>query len=145
MRRILYAIIILFLILGSIFIFQNAYINVDNLGKGKLVSVRITDNSCDLTVCSNENHTLEITNSEELKSLESVFFGKLTTNLFGFTKEKGNFDFDFIYEKANIKFSVRIDPAFKSGKIKYPDRERDYKFSTNDLKIIKTITDSSEN
>lgn len=139
MKKILSGIVLAFFALGVLILIQNAYINIDNFGLGKLETIKITDNSCHTSVCEITNQTIVITDAETMKSIESVFFGKISNNFVGFTKEKLNYDFEFYYEKATIKFNVGIDQEFASGKIKYPTKHRDYPISLKDLTLLKQI------
>jgi hypothetical protein len=114
MKKIIFGIVLAFFTLGSLFLFQNAYINIDNFGVGKLESIKITDNSCDTSVCDVTNQLTVITDTLTMKSIESIFFGKISNNLLGYTKEKGNYDFEFHYEKAILNFNVGIDQELSS-------------------------------
>ena len=142
MKKIMFGIVLAFFTLGALFLFQNAYINIDNTGDGKLESIKITKNFCDTSVCDMTNQTSVITDPETMKSIESVFFGKISNNLLGFTKEELKYDFEFHYEKATLEFNVGIDQEFSSGKIKYFAKHRDYPLSSKDVEIIMNILEN---
>jgi len=142
MKKIIFGIVLAFFTLGTLFLFQNAYINIDNFNDGKLLSIKVTRNFCDTSVCSDSDQIIVIADHESMKSIESIFFGKISNNLLGYTKEKGNYDFEFHYEKATLNFNVGIDQEFSSGKIKYTAKHRDYPLSTKDVEIIMNILEN---
>ena len=142
MKKILFGIVLAFFTLVALFLFQNAYINFDNFNGGKLLSIKVTRNFCEASVCSDTDQMIVITDSDEIKSIESVFFGKISNNLLGYTKEELNYNFEFHYEKTTLKFNVGIDQEFSSGKIKYFARQRDYPLSSKDMGIIKNILEN---
>lgn len=142
MKRILIGIVLAFFTLGALFLFQNAYINIDNFGVGKLESIKVIENFCDKSVCDVTNQTTVITDPETMKPIESVFFGKIASNLLGFTKEELNYDFEFHFEKATLVFNVGINQELTSGKIKYIAKHRDYPLTSKDMEIIMNILEN---
>ncbi len=142
MKKIIFGIVLAFLTLGTLFLFQNAYINIDNIGVGKLESIKITENFCDTSVCDMTNQTSVITDPETMKSIESIFFGKISNNFLGFTKEELNYDFEFHYVKATLVFNVGINQELTSGKIKYIAKHRDFPLTSKDMEIIMNILEN---
>ncbi len=142
MKKTIYAIILIIFAIGILITFRNGYINIDNFNVGKLKSVVVTNNFCDTSVCSDTDQIIVITDSDEIKSIESIFFGKISNNLLGFTKEELNYDFEFHYEKATFKFNVSICQELPSGKIKYIAKHRDYPLTSKDMEIIMNILEN---
>ena len=130
--------VIISLILMVFYMASERYYNLDYLGQGKLNSVTFIDNSCYTSICDEGFRELTITDPDQLKTLQSVFFNKIR-DITHVTKEGGNMRFIFHFEKSNIQFSAGIRSGFKSGLIYYTYQRAVYHMYKEDLKFLNTL------
>lgn len=137
MKRLIMIISFLVLLIFAIFLVDHAYINLDQLGKGKLNSVSVQ--CLDLYTCASTTKITTISDKATLDKLESIFFMKTTSSIGAMTQEKGFYDFTFNYQVATMKFNLVIDFENQTGKIKYAAKARDYALTKSDIDYLTTL------
>ncbi len=130
--------VIILVVLLSFYMASERIINLDYLGQGKLISVTIIDSGCNTSICSEEDWELTITDPDQLKSLQSVFFNKIK-DITHITKEGGSMLFIFHYEKTDIEFQAAIQSGFKRGVIYLTHQSATYHLTKEDLKFLNTL------
>lgn len=130
--------VISLVILLSFYVASERIINLDYLGQGKLYLVTIIDGGCNTLICAEEDWELTITDPDQLKSLQSIFFSKIR-DITHVTKEGGNMLFIFHYEKTDIEFQASIKSGFKSGVIYLTYQSAMYHLTKEDLKLLNTL------
>ncbi len=130
--------VIISVVLLAFYMASERIINLDYLGQGKLCSVTIIDSGCYTSICDEGDWELTITDSDQLKSLQSVFFNKIR-DITHVTKEGGNMLFLFHYEKTDIEFQAAIQSGFKSGVIYLTYQSATYHLTKEDLKLLSML------
>jgi hypothetical protein len=136
MKQFFIGVLILTIIIMGFSLLSNAYVNVDNIGKGEVKEVVISYNSCTTEVCPDYEKPIHITDKESLKSLSSVFFTKVTNDFLAYIPQPQLLKVEFVYEQFTLVFDVGINFVKQVGVVNYPAKKRSYNLTKKDVEIL---------
>jgi hypothetical protein len=142
MKQFFIGILILTIIIMGFSFLSNAYVNVDNIGKGEVKEVVISYNSCTTEVCLDYEKPIRITDKESLKSLSSIFFTKVTNDFLTYIPQPQPLKVEFVYEQFTIVFDVGINFVKQVGVVNYPAKKRSYNLTKKDVEILGKFIES---
>jgi hypothetical protein len=125
-------VVIVFLITFAAFTF----FNFDHLTSGKLRKVEVV---LEDTNTNTLNTLITFTDSQDLRDLTSIFFGKFNESIFGDTADDSLLSVVFTFEKKDVEFKVFSSTEAGQKKYtysKYPDRKMRFSFSSNQGKRL---------
>ena len=112
--------------------------NFDHLGQGKLLSVEIKEPPCPYE-CFRAPIDYITTDPKTMTQLQSIFFGKIATNLFSYPKEEGIFTVIFSYEKKTISMNLTLDRLSLKWIFKYDVKKAVYQMTSKETIVLQTL------
>ena len=130
-KNLFFVITTIVLVVFIFLVITNSYINFQNHFSGGLNRVTIYSEDDQMII-----HV--ISEVEEMKQFERVFFNKITSNLGPTTSEAGNYKVTFEFDDENLEFYILYtNNSPDEATIRFISYGRDYRLSKKDVECLK--------
>lgn len=130
-KSLFYIITTIVLVVFIFFVITNNYINFQNHFSGGLNQVTIYSADDEMII-----HV--ISEVEEMKQFERVFFNKITSNLGPTTSEAGNYKVTFEFDNEDLEFYILYTYSSPNeATIRFINYGRDYRLSKKEVEFLK--------